>query len=155
MWLQNLFLSDCLVRISYPMADDQNPTRHRPALSLPLCLSLIHKLFHTMHSLSFPLTYAHAHPLTLFYPSPQGHTQPQLTIGQVSVGASAKLSIVTWHKCSLKCHTGSFDTQNSYCIVFILNIWNRCRQRASHLISRLKWHLSMEAIQLACCGIAG
>lgn len=92
-WLQNLFLSDCLVRISYPMADDQNPTLSRQ--TLPLSPSLTHKLFHTMLSLSFPLTYTYAHPLTLSYTSSQGATQPQLTIRQVAVGAPVKLSVLT------------------------------------------------------------
>ena len=46
-------------------------------LPLSLSLPLTHKLFHTMLSLSFPLTYAHARPLALSYTSPQGRTQPQ------------------------------------------------------------------------------
>lgn len=70
-------------------------------LSLPLCLSLIHKLFHTMLSLSFPLTST----LTLFYPSPQGHTQPHWTSHQISIGASAKPFFVTW-----QFELGSFTT---------------------------------------------
>ena len=78
MWLQNLFLSDCLVRISYQMADDQNPTLHRQ--TLPLSVSLTQSAPHNAPSV-LQLTRTALH-----FPK-KTHTPPQSTICQNAVGA--------------------------------------------------------------------
>lgn len=92
------------------------------------------------------LSHTHAHPLTLSYTSPQGHTQPQLSFRQVSVVAPFMPSILIRHKCSLQWWRADLPLEKSY-------IWDTQRYTKEAIsftllslqFCRLGWQRSMEA----------